>query len=65
LVGPTKSISSQRPALICVLLSVEAEDFGQFLKQARQPALLQQVQQKAQAFLDDHPQQPTDPPLSD
>jgi len=42
------------------LRSVEAEDFGQFRKQARQTAHLQQALQKAQAFFDDHPQKPAD-----
>jgi hypothetical protein len=42
------------------LKSVEAEDFGQFLKQARQTTRLQQVQQKAWAFLDDRTQRPTE-----
>jgi hypothetical protein len=32
-------------------------DSGQFLKNARQTAFLQQAQQKGQAFLDDHSQQ--------
>ncbi|WP_158270226.1 hypothetical protein [Limnohabitans sp. T6-20] len=36
---------------------VTADYFGQFLKQARQTARLQQAQQKAKAFLDDYPQQ--------
>jgi hypothetical protein len=40
LVAPAKFNSSQRPALIRVLQSLQAEDFGQFLKQAltRSPA---------------------------
>jgi hypothetical protein len=42
------------------LHSVEAEDFCQLPKQTRQTAHLQQAQQKAQAFLGDHPQQPAD-----
>ena len=40
--------------------SVEANDFGQFLKQPLQTSRLQQAQQKAQAFLHDHLQQPAD-----
>ncbi len=40
--------------------SIAAEYFGQFLKHSRKTACLQQAQQKAHAFLGDHPQQPAD-----
>jgi hypothetical protein len=58
LVAPAKFISNQRPPLFKLLQSIDADDFGQFRKQVRQTAHLQQAQQKNQSFPGDHPQQP-------